>query len=247
MGLVGLSRRETEDLGLIGKDEPVKTGKAALEEWDVNLKKSLETIDNPDMIRILKEHFGPQVKVDGGRLTWDGKGQRMAEAEYVLRKAEEKAQEVARALPAANLVDTDLLQYRAQVASVATGNKPLFHEEYLEESQASILAAEAKAAGLAAKVVGQSLYVWNPKQISWAEISQDPIGQPSGKLLGYGTDLLAPDSVVVGIYQKSTGNLIGGFHAPAESAHLYAKARLEDYTRVYGDDFKYKIKTGGKR
>jgi len=142
-----------------------------------------------------------------------------------------------------------LLAFGAEIAAVAAGRKPLFHENFLGSESAAKETAETLAKQFPGLIVGHhktSIYVGHPEQLTEIlesnpfQYDQDPVkaiveainSDEIGELLGYGTRNRDSGSVIVEIMDDK-GNFLAGFIADGPDSP-FIQERLVDYAAALG-------------
>gem|GEM_PF-2197764 len=227
---------------------------------------------SPVLRNALKEHFGDQIEIDGDVVRWKGgvaqheaalENRRQnagrvfagsAEALGGIRPGDVRAEEAG---PIAEVAREFAPQWAAQISAVASGRKPLFHEDlslWSAEDLARFAANLQKQLpqGIVARFQDGHLYVYNPDLIGRLA---DP-GQPlfpqvvahrdDGRWLGYGVDWHQRGANFVSVViEDASGRPVFRFGAPPEQAHLYGAARAQDFMQATGERHTYTVLTRG--
>lgn len=254
MGLEDIDREEAVELGLIGPDTILDSG---VEDFNKDLEASVSDLPT-EFTRVLQTHFGSQIKVAGGRARWQSDQGEIAERQrsderQTAGSVFEGGRRDFRAIrsgdggaaiddaSAGTLID----RWSVEVAAVAAGRKPLFHE-HLGDTAPEV--ARALSQTVPANVIVEArdghLWAYRPDIISrYANPDRPLTGQVAahsddGVWLGYGANWPGDKTVRVAILDEDK-NPVAGFRAPADSPELFAKARAEDYAVATGRPHSY--------
>lgn len=145
-------------------------------------------------------------------------------------------------------------EWRAQIAAVATGRKPLFHEQFLGDA-APKLAIELRKLlpdTVAVHATGDALYIYRPDVISRLANPGQPLWEQvkahsdDGVWLGYGVNLHTTPSVRVTILDPQN-RVVSGFYAPKDAPEKFARDRADDFTLATGRQHTARIIPHGPR
>lgn len=255
IGVQDVDREEAEALGLIQPNETVPPDE---QDFNAKLEASAPT---PEVQRALKETFGEQIEIEGGKARWKQPPDPAANDAAVaglkrtlppVRAALEK--DLKQELKGSMWADHVVEEWSVQATAAAVGQKPLFHEAVDGEAQAQRLATLLRArlpAGAEVRTQGEQLFVYRPDAVrTLLPDPQAPIWDQlkdlghDGKLLGYGVDRFEGESVKVEIIgPDGTANGVG-FRAPPEKARLFGSSRARDWSLTTGQDYSYRILSG---
>ena len=268
MWVEDVDRAEAEDLGLIEPGQQVPPNEA---QFTDHLQMGVKAMSQAQRMN-LQALFGKQVEIDSDIIKWKGKASdyeserssQRAVGGRVLRGSEEILGQLGRREAAADVPNPfapgqDYESNPVELAAVASGRKPLYHEDLSGFDQASIDAA----AGHIQRLFPQSMVVrseaghlvaYNPDLIGrladpgqalWNQVKAH---SDDGLWLGYGGNHHDPSQgpfVQVAI-KDSTGREVGGFSTPEKTAELYAAARLRDWILAHGRGYEAMIIRKGR-
>lgn len=124
----------------------------------------------------------------------------------------------------------------AQVAAVAAGRKPLFHDSF-GDSAPQIASALRRSLPASVQVQSSSgdIFVYRPDVVGklaspgrplWEEVQAHAT---DGRWLGYGVQFPGEASVRVNIVDAA-GEVASGFRAPTDNPEAFARERTNDFT-----------------
>ncbi len=257
MGVEDVARGEAEDLQLLSAGATVQPSEG---EFNQTLEASVTDL-SPEMRQNLQSLFGNQVDIDAETVKWKGNADDFtaftadirANAESVFAgssgalgavgPADVGAQGVG-GLEAPPFFRENIDRWSAEISAVGNGRKPLFHEDLSNLSTGDLETAAQEIQshlpqGVVARFEGGHLYVYNPDLISrladtgplWPQVVAN---RENGAWLGYGSpSILNPRDARVLIFNPY-GEVVSGFHAPRDTAQLYAAARVKDFVDATG-------------
>jgi hypothetical protein len=211
-----------------------------------------------EFARVLQTHFGSQIKVAGDRARWQSDQGEIAERQRNIERQTagpvfEGGRRDFRAIrsgdggaalddaSARTLID----RWSVEVAAVAAGRKPLFHEQVGDTAQE---VATALSQTLPANTIVEArdghLWAYRPDIITRYANPDLPLSEQvaqhsdDGVWLGYGANWPRDKTVRVVILDEDK-KPVAGFRAPADSPELFAKARAQDYVVATGRPHSY--------
>ncbi len=180
MGVEDVLREEAEALGVLRPGQEVPPTSA--EDFNARAEAELAGL-GPELRDALKSLFGPQIHVDGDRVRWNVAASSY-ESEYhdlrqMARSVFARSESILGGLgrrvllpevdrgAAAAIGEREIREAAVQIAAVATGRKPLYHEHYgLSQAAAEQVARELQR-GLPPRVLARAdhghLFVYHPR------------------------------------------------------------------------------------
>jgi hypothetical protein len=270
MGTRPIRRREAIALGVIEQTTPPQRPPAALAAT-TGLKSSVKNLPEAGM-ETLRSELGDTVKFDNGqaiyqRDTSEANEHRdktiteelRARARSHFTRSEEALERIRReddgaeAFFGSEAADELREAALAQLAAVATGRKQLFHDALPEPSAQALRKVLAEVMEKVEVEIADGHFVaWRPDLTGIAPseliaLSKEPAR--NGLLLGYGRATMAagePHTLI--LIRNPEGNVVAGFHAPANDFHSFARARLRDLTDATGKEYTVDaIRIGGAK
>jgi hypothetical protein len=268
MGEQDEDRDTAERLGLLKpgqKLEPIVK--------DVNdmLQASTEGLDD-DMVGHLRRAFGDQVEFDDNAVKWKGNTDANADNNPTGRDSDDRDSLAKRIGSDVEAIFGDIRsrddgaplpagipqEAGAAISAVASGRKPLYHEQWGPDPSSDLVRRLWGILPGAVKTVMEDghLYVYRP-ELAQAVIDADPANYPglnlfdkirratlsgeNGDLLGYGArSIFGPDRVKVNIIGP-TGDVVFGFYSTRANAESSGLARAEDFHAAFDQPFSYEV------
>lgn len=268
-----VDRGEAEELGLL---EPG----AAVEPVEMDLNERLQAGTGglePDLLAKLKEELGDQVQIDDDTIQWKGntdeRDRSAARRDRPAGRADDREPADPRAVAQAGRrifadvrsrdtgtpLDPGTAQEGgAHLAAVATGRKPLYHDQWGDELGSDLFRRLTSTLPPNVEVVFKDghLYAYRPEVIQEI-IARDPQSYPgadlfekihdatlageNGELLGYGARSMAePGTVRVSVLDAEE-HVVFGFRSRPEAAEAAGLERARDFVDAYGREFSYQI------
>jgi hypothetical protein len=257
MGLEDVDYDEAVALGLITPDTQITPSEA---EFTSKLEASVQGL-SPEIRDVLREHFGDQVKLADDKIRWQPQQTAAHESRTFSQRQSAQArfarsQEAFSAVGSGDraiagqgaVAETLAREWASEVTSVDSGRKPLFHEAVgaAAETVADQLRSIVQP-GTAVHAVDGQLLVYRPEVVSRLLDPTKPIldqvkaRSDDGTLLGYGVDRASGKPTVQVYVTDEAGRAVSGFLAPADSPHLFAAARTQDFINATGKPHSYRL------
>lgn len=274
-----VDRAEAERLGLV---QPGQDIAPVDKQFEDGLQAGTATLDD-DLVNKLRHAFRdhPEIEFDGNTIRWNNKGdthERTAQpirtggspsgrfsdqAPDLPRRVGEAARRVFDAVRSGDaripFDPEDAEAAGAHIAAVATGRKPLYHEQLLPGT-ADALAVhlrEGLPRNVEIRAKDSHLYVYRPDVVEslvtaspgdypgdslFDQIERATLSGSNGQLLGYGAwTFVQPGTVLVTIFNPS-GRAVAGFRSLREHAEQFAIERVTDFADAYGSGYSYQIR-----
>ena len=232
---------------------------------------STEGLDD-DMVAHLRNTFGDQVEFDDNAVKWKGNNDANQDDGSQRRDDDAGDNNPSRVGPDVRTIVEGFRsrdngapippgfseEAGAEIAAVASGRKPLYHEAWGTDTSSDLIRRlwGLRLPGVKMLLEDGHLYVYSPESVA-AVIAANPDAYPgvdlfdkirraieadeAGDLLGYGAPTrLDPNRVRVQI-TDARGAAIFGFYSTPINADHYGFERALDFTQAYGETFGYDI------
>jgi hypothetical protein len=249
MGTRGVGRREALKLGVIKRGDPPQ--KAENLPLTTGLQASVKGLPEVSRDR-LRSEMGDAIRFDKDALIYNRdtteanehrdktiREELRARARAIAEQGRDQLDGLRSGDDAASWAPESAEELLSSLSAVAVGRKLLYHEQW-HGSPEDALAAAQLIRNLAPDHV--SVMVRNGHINAWRddllELTADEIqalaeGGDNGVPLGYGQDMFVDPFAVVS-FRDESGKVVGGFHAPAATATVYARIRQRDFVDALG-------------
>jgi len=252
MGIEDVDRDEAIALGLLAADAEVAP---RVEDFNRGLEAGARGL-SAELKDALKTHFGPQIDIEGERIKWQSNQgqayeQQRQEQQRVARSvfgASQGSFEPNRSADGAAEIPDRVLssletRWASELAGVAAGRKPLFHEYFPPEVADQIADQLRAAVPVGVQVLSREgqLFAWRPDVLK-ETVATIQSRANDGNALGYGVNRHDPAAPRVAVnIRDAAGRQVSSFFAPEQGAELFAKARAQDFIDATGQPHRYEL------
>lgn len=249
MGTRGIGRREALKLGLVKPGDPPQ--KAENLPLTTGLQASVKGLPEVSRER-LRSEMGDAIRFDNNTLIYnrdtteanEHRDKTISEelrirARTLAEQGRDQLDGLRSGDDAASWAPESAEELLSSLSAVAVGRKMLYHEQWPGSPEDAVTAAE-----LIRSLMPDNVSVMlrkghiNAWRTDLLDLTADEIqalaeGGDNGVPLGYGQDLFVDPFALVS-FRDEAGKVVGGFHAPAATAAVYARIRKRDFVDALG-------------